>query len=179
MWRTFAARWVVERPKVYFNAKTKKFVMYFHFDGAFREKSPGYNIARVGVAVSDTVDGDYTFLKSFRPLGQQSRDIGQFIDDDGTAYLIFEDRLNGFRIARLSDDYLTVEMDVRLVGSGWRAERWFVTKGFFISSARNSPAGIRTQNKYATAKSLAGPWSEFKDIAPPETKTYRSNPPTC
>jgi hypothetical protein len=27
-------------------------------------------------------------------------------------------------------------------------------------------------NKYATAASLAGPWSEFKDIAPPETKTY-------
>src|ERR1700704_525226 len=24
------------------------------------------------------------------------------------------------------------------------------------------------------AKSLAGPWSEFKDIAPPETKTYGS-----
>ena len=29
-------------------------------------------------------------------------------------------------------------------------------------------------NKYATAKSLEGPWSEFKDIAPPETKTYGS-----
>ena len=26
----------------------------------------------------------------------------------------------------------------------------------------------------ATAKSLAGPWSEFKDIAPPETRTYGS-----
>ena len=29
-------------------------------------------------------------------------------------------------------------------------------------------------NKYATAKSLAGPWSEFKDIAPPATNTYGS-----
>ena len=29
-------------------------------------------------------------------------------------------------------------------------------------------------NKYATAKTLEGPWSEFKDIAPPETKTYGS-----
>ena len=29
-------------------------------------------------------------------------------------------------------------------------------------------------NKYATAKSLEGPWSEFKDIAPPEKKTYGS-----
>ena len=29
-------------------------------------------------------------------------------------------------------------------------------------------------NKYATAEKLEGPWSEFKDIAPPETKTYGS-----
>ena len=29
-------------------------------------------------------------------------------------------------------------------------------------------------NKYATAQSLEGPWSEFKDIAPPETNTYGS-----
>jgi hypothetical protein len=27
-------------------------------------------------------------------------------------------------------------------------------------------------NVYATAKSLTGPWSEFKDIAPPEKNTY-------
>ncbi|MCW3059775.1 MAG: ricin lectin, partial [Capsulimonas sp.] len=29
-------------------------------------------------------------------------------------------------------------------------------------------------NKYATATSLAGPWSEFKDIAPPSANTYGS-----
>ena len=29
-------------------------------------------------------------------------------------------------------------------------------------------------NKYATAKRLEGPWSDFKDIAPPQTKTYGS-----
>lgn len=29
-------------------------------------------------------------------------------------------------------------------------------------------------NQYATATSLAGPWSEFKDIAPRAKKTYNS-----
>ncbi len=29
-------------------------------------------------------------------------------------------------------------------------------------------------NHYATATSLAGPWSEFNDIAPPEAKSYGS-----
>jgi hypothetical protein len=51
-----------------------------------------YKLARVAVATCDTIDGDYQYLKSFRPLGQESRDIGQFIDEDGSAYLIFEDR---------------------------------------------------------------------------------------
>jgi hypothetical protein len=166
--------WVVERPKVYFNAKTKKFVMYFHLDGALPGEKPGYSIARVGVAVSDTVDGNYTYVKSFRPLGQQSRDIGQFIDDDGTAYLIFEDRPHGFHIARLADDYLTVEKDVCLVrehlesGSIVRYEGLYYFIGSQLTSWAPNP------NKFAMAKSLAGPWSEFKDIAPPETKTYQS-----
>jgi len=29
-------------------------------------------------------------------------------------------------------------------------------------------------NQYATAPSLSGPWSAFKDIAPPESNTYGS-----
>jgi len=29
-------------------------------------------------------------------------------------------------------------------------------------------------NKYATSTSLSGPWTAFKDIAPPEEKTYGS-----
>src|SRR5512133_1816797 len=67
------ARFVLERPKVFYSRKTKKFVMYMHIDDA------KYQLARVGVAVSDTIDGDYQYLKSFRPLERESRDIGQFI----------------------------------------------------------------------------------------------------
>ena len=100
----FGRGWVLERPKVFYNAKTQKYVMYLHIDGPFPGHRSGYELARAGVAVSDTVDGNYQYLKSFRPLNHESRDIGQFIDDDGTAYLIFEDRPNGFHIARLSDD---------------------------------------------------------------------------
>ena len=87
---------VLERPKVFYNQKTKKYVMYMHIDNR------SYKLARVGVAISDKVDGDYKYLRSFRPLNHESRDIGQFIDDDGTPYLIFEDRPYGFRIDRKS-----------------------------------------------------------------------------
>jgi hypothetical protein len=168
------AGWSLERPKVFYNAKTQKYVMYLHIDGALPGQKGGYIFARVGVAICDTVDGDYTYLKSFRPLGHESRDIGQFIDDDGTAYLIFEDRPFGFRIAELSDDYLTVKKEVCLIpehlegGALVHFDRLYYVIGSSLTGWNANP------NKYATAKSLAGPWSEFKDIAPPETKTYGS-----
>lgn len=97
--------------------------MYTHIDDGT------YKLARVGIAVSETVDGDYHYLKSFRPLGLESRDIGQFADDDGTAYLIFESRpTKGFVIARLSPDYLNVEKPMSLVQLRSKAALWFTTK---------------------------------------------------
>lgn len=105
-------KFAIERPKVYYNAKTKTYVMYMHIDDT------GYKLASVAIATSKTVDGDYHFVKLFRPLGQESRDIGQFIDDDGSAYLIFEARpTRGFFIAKLSDDYMNVEKAMSFVNA--------------------------------------------------------------
>jgi hypothetical protein len=76
---------VVERPKVVYNERTDKYVMYLHID------NDSYEDARVGVAVADSVCGDYEYLRSFRPLDFESRDIGLFKDDDGAGYLLTED----------------------------------------------------------------------------------------
>jgi|SRR5690242_6842575 len=160
--------WVFERPKVFYNAKAKKFVMYAHLDDR------SYQLARVAVLTCDTVDGNYQYLKSFRPLGHESRDIGQFIDDDGTAYLIFEDRPNGFHIARLSDDYLNVEKDVHLFTNHLEGGALVHYEGLYYCIGSALTGWNPNPNKYATATSLGGPWSEFKDIAPPEANTYGS-----
>ena len=160
--------WILERPKVFYNARTKKFVMYMHFDNR------GYRFAGVGVAVCDTVDGDYQYVKSFRPLGHESRDIGQFIDDDGSAYLIFEDRPNGFHIAKLTDDYLDVEKDVCLIPQHMEGGALVHYQGLYYVIGSELTGWRPNPNKYATAKSLSGPWSEFKDIAPPGTNSYGS-----
>jgi len=168
----FGPGWVLERPKVFYNAKTRQFVMYMHIDGNTAEGS--YKLARVGVAVSDRVDGDYRYLRSFRPLGHESRDIGQFIDDDGAAYLIFEDRPFGFRIARLSDDYLSVEKEMSLVAAHMEGGAIVHYDGLYYVVGSALTGWSPNPNKYATARSLEGPWSEFRDLAPPETKTYGS-----
>ncbi|GAA4317488.1 glycoside hydrolase family 43 protein [Mucilaginibacter gynuensis] len=54
---------VLERPKVVYNKKTKKYVMWFHLE----LKGKGYSAARAAVAVSDKVTGPYQFIKSYRP----------------------------------------------------------------------------------------------------------------
>jgi len=161
-------RWVLERPKVFYNKKTRKYVMYFHLDDRT------YKLARVGIAVSDKPDGPFSYVKSFRPLDHESRDIGQFIDDDGTAYLVFEDRPFGFRIAKLSDDYMNVEKEMSLIKAHMEGGAIVHYKGLYYSIGSALTGWNPNPNKYATAPTLAGPWTEFKDIAPPETKTYGS-----
>lgn len=52
----------LERPKVIYNPKTKKFVMWFHLE----LKGKGYSAARYGVAVSDKPTGPFRYLASGR-----------------------------------------------------------------------------------------------------------------
>jgi hypothetical protein len=173
--QVLGTRWILERPKVYYNAKTRKFVMYMHLDGnGTAGGRGGYSVARVGVATCDTIDGDYKFLKDFRPLGFESRDIGQFIEDDGTAYLIFEDRPHGFHIARLSDDYLDVAKDICLIPMHMEGGALVHYQGLYYAIGSGLTGWNANPNQYATATRLSGPWSEFKDIAPPATNTYGS-----
>lgn len=162
------AHWVLERPKVYYSPTTHKFVMYMHLDDAH------YKYAHVGVAESNRITGPYHFMESFRPLGLESRDIGQFVDDDGQAYLIFESRPSGgFYVARLSPNRLKVEkpavafLHISLEGGALvhYGRRYYVL-GSHLTGWRANP------NVYATGEKITGPWTEFKKIAPGSQDTY-------
>ena len=54
---------ILERPKVVYNNRTKKYVMWFHLELLGK----GYSAARAGVAVSDKATGPYKFIRSYRP----------------------------------------------------------------------------------------------------------------
>jgi len=54
---------ILERPKVIYNKKTGKFVMWFHLE----LKDMGYDAARSGVAISDDPQGPFNFVHSLRP----------------------------------------------------------------------------------------------------------------
>lgn len=53
---------VIERPKVIYNEKNRKFVMWFHLE----LKGQGYKAAQTGVAVSESITGPYTFIRATR-----------------------------------------------------------------------------------------------------------------
>lgn len=91
---------VLERPKVIYNPKTKKFVMWAHVESA------DYSKACAGVAISDSPTGEFTYLGSFRPNGAMSRDQTVFVDDDGRAYHFYSSENNAtLYISELTDDY--------------------------------------------------------------------------
>lgn len=53
----------IERPKVIYNEKTGKFVMWFHLEF----KGRGYGTARAALAVADNPQGPFQLLHSLRP----------------------------------------------------------------------------------------------------------------
>ncbi|MFD5742145.1 RICIN domain-containing protein [Streptomyces massasporeus] len=161
----------IERPKVMYNASTGKFVMWMH-----KENGTDYSEARAAVAVSDTVDGDYTWKGSFRPLGQHmSRDITVFVDTDGAGYMISAARENyDLQIYRLAADYTGI---ASLVANPWpgghrEAPALFKRNGVYFMLTSGATGWNPNQQQYATATSIAGPWSAMKNVG--DSTTYGS-----
>jgi hypothetical protein len=69
---------------------------------------------------------------------------------------------------------LDVEKDVCLIRMHMEGGALVHYQGLYYVIGSSLTGWNPNPNQYATATSLSGPWSEFKDIAPPETKTYGS-----
>jgi len=158
---------VVERPKVIFNDLTNTYVMYMHID------NNRYADARVGVARSPTVCGNYEYMGSFQPLGNLSRDMTLYKDDDGSGYLISGDHLN---IYRLAPDFLTVASLVASANPSKSSESPAMVKvnGVYFLLTSSKTWWTSNDNYYFTAPALSGPWTDRGDFTPNSTNTYNS-----
>mgnify|MGYP002992880286 FL=1 len=129
---------VLERPKVIYNEKTKKFVMWAHVESA------DYSKACAGVAVSDSPTGTFTYVGSFRPNGAMSRDQTVFVDDNGKAYQFYSSENNAtLYISELTDDYL------KPTGRYTRN---------FVKQSREAPAVFKYNGKYYMLSSGCTGW---------------------
>jgi hypothetical protein len=152
----------IERPKVIYNSSTKQYVMWMH-----KESASDYGQARAAVATSSTVDGNYSYRGSFRPLNYMSRDITLFRDDDGTAYMISAANENAdLHVYRLTADYLSVSSRVQLLwpGSKREAPAMFKRNGVYFLLTSGCTGWTPNQQKYATATSVTGTWSAPQNI---------------
>ena len=163
----------VERPKVVFNDKTGKFVMWMHKEGR-----GGYSEARAAVAIADTPDGNFKYLGSFRPNGNMSRDCYLFKDDDGTAYFISAAKDNAdLNLYRLSDDYLTIDKELATLFAGQYREAPVIFKrnGFYYLLSSFCTGTKPNQQYYSMASSIIGPWTDNKLLTANRTwNTYYS-----
>ena len=172
---------ILERPKVLFNRKTGKFVMWIHLE----LKGHTYAAARAAVAVADTVTGPYRYVSSFRinpgilpknelqgghlntfhrdfKGGQMSRDMTLFQDDDGTAYTIYSSEDNQtFHIAKLSEDYLCPSGEyVRILpGMANEAPAMFKHKGRYFLITSGTRGWKPCDARLATSESVLGNWT--------------------
>lgn len=129
---------VIEIPKVVYNKKTKKFVMWMHID------SDDYSYARSGVAVSDKPTGPFSYIESVRPNGNIARDMTIFVDDDGRAYHFYSSEDNKtMHIGLLSDDYL---------------KHTTTYKRIFKEKEREAPAVFKYKKRYYIVTSGLTGW---------------------
>ncbi len=152
---------LMERPKVIYNPKTKKYVLWFHLE----LPGKGYDAARAGVAVSDKATGPFTYLKSFRPNGHMSRDMTLFVDTDGSAYHVYSARDNyDLRIAKLSDDFLSVTTQDTLLFSNHREAPALLKKdGKYYLITSGCTGWKPNQASLHVSESLFGPWKLLGD----------------
>ena len=174
---------IVERPKVIYNAKTKKFVMWMHID------SPDYKAAKTGVAISDKITGPYKYLRGERPCagqwpinvteadkkegtilardfagGQMSRDMNLFIDDDGTAYHMAASEENRtLHICELDDEYTGFTGKyVRLFEDRYmEAPAIFKHEGKYYFIASGCTGWAPNAARSAVTDNIMGPWKEL------------------
>jgi hypothetical protein len=146
---------VLERPKVIWNSKTQKFLLYVHVDNA------DYHKACVGVAVSDQPTGPYQYLGSFRPNGNDSRDMTAICIEDH-AFLVFSSEWNKtIHVVQMDEEFLKpTKIERRLfIDQSREAPVVFSidNKNYFLSSACTGWEPNQTQ--LAISDSILGNWT--------------------
>ena len=115
-----------ERPKVIYNAKTGKYVMWAHW-----ENGEDYGQAKVAVFTADKITGPYKVTENgvFRPNDHDSRDQTLFLDPNtGNAYHVSATETNyRTHFVKLSDDFTkpTDEETLEVLGARYEAAAMF------------------------------------------------------
>ncbi|GAA1581551.1 hypothetical protein GCM10009742_27790 [Kribbella karoonensis] len=164
---------ILERPKVIYNKATGKWVMWVHSDGPSSPTSTSnYARAEAGVAIADSPKGPFRWIDSYRldhvpsdsvpwcgsgssfdPAGGMARDMNLFVDDDGTAYIIYSSEENRtMYISKLNKSYtyLSAPPDQAVQGKDFTRT--------LVCNQREAPAMFKSEGTYYLLTSGATGW---------------------
>lgn len=152
---------LIERPKVVFNPKTRKFLAYFKF----YPKGNGYEIAYVGVATSESPAGPFKYSHKFLgPSPKGSGDFSMFVDDNGDLFhLAVRKPDKAFVIAKMRDDYmLPIEeyKEVENIEHHTEAPAIVKINGRYHLLGSGSTGWKPNVARYYTSTNLYGPWKQ-------------------
>jgi hypothetical protein len=121
------------------------------------------------VAVSDRPEGPFRLVGPRQTSGPSGfgQDLNLFADDDGVAYLVYDDGTRNIRIDRLTDDYLACGGPTVIAIHGTH-EAPAMTKlgGRYLVAASGVDGWNGTDTTYATAPAPLGPYREQRLLAP-------------
>ncbi|WP_141859005.1 glycoside hydrolase family 43 protein [Kribbella jejuensis] len=189
---------ILERPKVIYNKATRKWVMWVHSDGPSSPTSTSnYARAEAGVAIADSPKGPFRWIDSYRldhvpsdsvpwcgsgssfdPAGGMARDMNLFVDDDGTAYIIYSSEENRtMYISKLNTSYtyLSAPPDQAVQGKDFtrtlvcnqrEAPAMFKSEGTYYLVTSGATGWDPNPARYATSQSILG---QFTDRGVPIT----------
>lgn len=152
----------MERPKVVYNARTGKWVMWFHW-----ENGSDYGQAKCAVLTADQVQGPYKLQAVFRPNDCDSRDQTLFLDDDGNAYHVYSTKMNSnTNCERLSDDFLSPQPDynVQLKGRRYEAASLFKVGETYYGLFSGCTGWKPNPGRYMWTTDIMGTWQAPADF---------------
>lgn len=176
---------ILERPKVIRNAAQGTWVMWVHADGPSETSNAQYAKANAGVAVSDSPYGPFRWIDSYRlhvaPEGEpnyqpdnpgMARDMNLFLDDDGTAYIIYSSEENySLFISRLDEAFTSlatppdravkgVDFTRPYIGAHREAPALFKRAGIYYLVTSGATGWSPNPARYATATEILGEWTD-------------------
>ncbi len=158
------------RPSVVYNSLSQQYVMIFQ---------RAIHFATSATPCGQFVDQGYEMVPNDRGGG----DRGVFLDDDGKVYVVYAtwpypDQFNtDIGIVLLTPDYLHVDRVVAPT-TGMHCEAPYILKrnGLYYLFASQCVNYSSSATSYATATSLAGPWSAPKTVTtiPSDSQSFNS-----
>lgn len=161
----------LERPKVLWCERTKKFVLWCHY-----ENGVDYHDARCAVASSDYPDHGFVYHGSFNPFGDMARDCTLFMDGE-EAYFTAASRDNrDLHVWKLTKDFMSVSKLVNNLfqNESREAPAFFKKDGRYYLLTSYCTGWAPNQGKWSSSDSIDGEW-EINEKFGDET-TFRSQP---